>query len=223
MLSRPPNISLALSTLSLTWPVLFFSIPCWIKLRALANFSIFSFCSLRSWRMSLQPTPPKETLDFLFLKVLSWISMNNFTSASCVEKLVGIVGNGYTLAPQSYSSSLRSNLCLADPGIQGRAGLFGATQTPMSVFNTHFLIEVPKGVAPYIALHTTSAELSSHQPRFLMGRKDTTRWRTLPVGYHTGAISWTVLSRRLQRFCSVLPWNSIHQFALSSIQERVRL
>ena len=41
----------------------------------------------------------------------------------------------------------------------------------MSVFKTHFLIKFPKELAPDPARHTTSAELSSHQPRFLMDRE----------------------------------------------------
>ena len=46
-----------------------------------------------------------------------------FTSASCVEERVGIVGNGCTLGPKSYPSSLRPNLRLAGPGIHGQTGL----------------------------------------------------------------------------------------------------
>ena len=41
-----------------------------------------------------------------------FLSMSSFTSASCVMEPVGIVGIGYTLGPQSYSSSPRLNLCL---------------------------------------------------------------------------------------------------------------
>ena len=38
------------------------------------------------------------------------------------------------------------------------------------VCNTHYLIKVPKGLAPDPVGHTTSAELGSHQPRLLVGR-----------------------------------------------------
>ena len=40
-----------------------------------------------------------------------------------------------------------------------------ATQAPTPVFNTHYLIKVPKGLAPDPAWHTTSEELGLHQPR----------------------------------------------------------
>ena len=52
-----------------------------------------------------------------------FLSINSFISASCVEERVGIVGNGYTLRPQSYPSSLRPNLRLAGPGMHGRIEL----------------------------------------------------------------------------------------------------
>ena len=38
------------------------------------------------------------------------------------------------------------------------------------MFNTHYLIKVPKGLASDPAWHPTSAELGSHQPRHLVGR-----------------------------------------------------
>ena len=48
VLSIPLNTSVASLTLSLTWPGLFVSMPYWITLRALGNFSIFLLCSFRS-------------------------------------------------------------------------------------------------------------------------------------------------------------------------------
>ena len=42
-------------------------------------------------------------------------------------------------------------------------------QAPTPVFNTHYLIKVPKGLAPDPAPLTTSAKLGSHQPRLLVG------------------------------------------------------
>ena len=58
-----------------------------------------------------------------FPTVLSIKSIQFFTSASHVEEHVGIVGNGCTLGPKSYSNSLRPNLCLAGPRIYRRTGL----------------------------------------------------------------------------------------------------
>ena len=58
VLSIPLNTSVASQTLSLTWPGLFLGIPCWITLRALFNFSIFTLCSFRSWRTSFHPSTP---------------------------------------------------------------------------------------------------------------------------------------------------------------------
>ena len=58
VLSIPLNTSVAALALSLTCPGLFLSIPCWITLRALANFSIFTLCSFRSWRTSFHPSAP---------------------------------------------------------------------------------------------------------------------------------------------------------------------
>ena len=45
-----------------------------------------------------------------------------------------------------------------------------AIQAPTPVFNTHYLIKVPKGLALDPAWHTTSAELGSQQPHLLVGR-----------------------------------------------------
>ena len=45
-----------------------------------------------------------------------------------------------------------------------------ATQAQTPVFNTHYLIKVPKGLAPDPTRHTTSAELGSQQPRLLVSR-----------------------------------------------------
>ena len=45
-----------------------------------------------------------------------------------------------------------------------------ATQAPTPMFNTNYLIKVPKGLVPDPPLHRTTAELGSHQPRLLLGR-----------------------------------------------------
>ena len=79
------------------------------------RFFIFSFCSLRNWRTSFHPSAPGEESKSTFPTVLSNKSINLFTSASSVEGRVGIVGNGCTLGPKSYHSSLRPNLRLAGP------------------------------------------------------------------------------------------------------------
>ena len=123
VLSISLNTSVASFTESLTKPVLFLSIPCWITLRALANFSISSFCSFRSWRTSSHPSAPGEAPKSTFPTIFSFFSINLFTSASSVEERVEIVGNGCTLGPKSYPSSLRSDLRLAGPGIHGHTGL----------------------------------------------------------------------------------------------------
>ena len=113
VLSIPPNTSVASFTLSVTWRGLFLSIPCWMTLRALSNFSIFSFCSFRSWKTSFHPSAPEEASKSSFPIVLLPVSINLFTSASCVEDRIGIVGTRCTLEPKSYPSSLRPNLRLA--------------------------------------------------------------------------------------------------------------
>ena len=70
------------------------------------------------------------------------------------------------------------------------------------MFNTHYLIKVPKEEAPDPAWHT------------ILGRaRPTSTWRpcgpgktplgdeVLPVGCHTETIVWTVFGHRLQRLC----------------------
>ena len=57
------NTSVSSLTLSFTCPGLFLSITCWITLRALANFSIFTFCSFRSWRTSFHPSASGEVCE----------------------------------------------------------------------------------------------------------------------------------------------------------------
>ena len=81
--------------------------------RAIFCRLVISLCCFTSWSMSFNPSSPGRCLYTLFI----------FNSASCVEERVGIVGNGYTLGPQSYPSSLRPNLRLDGPGIHGRTGL----------------------------------------------------------------------------------------------------
>ena len=120
VLSIPLNTSVALFTLSSTWPRLFLSIPYWMTLRALAKFSSFLLCSLRSWRTSFHPKSHPSPLSPQLLILNPYIFV---TSASCVEERVGIVRNGCTLGPESYSSSLKPNLRLAGPGIHGRTWL----------------------------------------------------------------------------------------------------
>ena len=48
--------------------------------------------------------------------------------------------------------------------------LYPFCQKSTGNINKHYLIKVPKGLAPDPARHTTSAELCSHQPRLLVGR-----------------------------------------------------
>ena len=117
------NTSEASFTLSFTWPGLFLRISCWMTLKALDNVSIFSLCSLRSWRTSFYPSAPGEAPKSTFLTVFTLESIHLFTSTSRVEERVGIVGNGCTLGQKSYPSSLRPNLRLAGPGIHRQTGL----------------------------------------------------------------------------------------------------
>ena len=110
-------------SLSVTWRGLFLSISCCMMLRALANLSIFSFCSFRSWRTSLHPSASGEAPKYTFPIVFSKVSIKFFTSASYVEERVGIVGNECILGPKSYPSSLRPNLRLDGHRIHGQTGL----------------------------------------------------------------------------------------------------
>ena len=110
-------------TLSLTWQGFFLSILGCMMLRVLANLSTFSFCSFRSWRTSFHPSAPAEAPNSTFPTVFSVKSLNIFTSASCVEERVAIVGNRCTLGPKSYSSSLRPKTRLGGSGIHRQTGL----------------------------------------------------------------------------------------------------
>ena len=74
--------------------------------------------SLSSWRSIQVHFPHGFVFEF----------KNPFTSSSCVEEWVGIVGNGCTLGPKSYPSSLRPKLRLAGPGIHGQTGHHSATK-----------------------------------------------------------------------------------------------
>ena len=81
LLSISLNTSLASLTLSLTWPGLFLSIPCWMTLRALANFSDYLFCSLRSWRTSFHPSASGEAPKSLSAAVVPGVDAK---TAACV-------------------------------------------------------------------------------------------------------------------------------------------
>ena len=78
VLSIPPNTSAASFTESFTKPGLFLSIPFCITLRALASFSIFSFCSFRSWRTSFHPSAPEGAPKSSFPTFLNFFSINLF-------------------------------------------------------------------------------------------------------------------------------------------------
>ena len=117
--------SAASPTLVLMVIRVFWRIPSWITSRAKPSSSTFLLCFFRSWRISFNLPKESRSLHFpcFFACFFVFLSMNSFTSASCVEKRVGIVGNGYTLGPLTYLSSLRSNLDLAGSGIHGRRNL----------------------------------------------------------------------------------------------------
>ena len=189
-------------TLSFRWPGLFLSIPCWMTLRALASFYIFSLCSFRSWMLSFYPSAPEEAPKFTFPTVLS--VKYGFTSVSCVEERVGIVENGCTLGPKSYPSSLRLNLRLAGPGIHRQTGVALSNTGSDTCVQYALPDQGHEGVAPDPTWHTTSAELESHQPRLLVGRgRHHSATKHSQLGVHTGSIVWTVLGHRLRRLCSV--------------------
>ena len=212
VLSIPFNTSVASFTLSFTWPGLFLYIPCWMTLRALANFSIFALCSLRSWRTSFDPSAPVEAPKSTFPTVFVIKSINLFTSASCVEDRVGIVGNGCTLEPKSYPSSLRPNLRLAGPGIHGQTELARSKTGSDTCVQYALPDQGPEGAGSWsqMAHHLGRARLTSASPPRGPG-KTPLGDEALPVGCHTGTIVWTVLGHRLRRLCSVpqeIPYTS---------------
>ena len=198
------NTSVVSFTLSLTWPGLFFSTPCWIMLRALANFSIFSFCSLWSWRTSFHRSAPGEAPKSTFPTVFKFASINLFTSASCVEERVGIVGNRCTLGPKTYPSSLRPNLRLAGPGILGQTGLARSNTCSDTCVQYALRYQGAEGAGSWsrMAHHLSRARLTSASPPRGSGKTPLSD-EALPVRFHTETIVWTVLGHRLQRLCSV--------------------
>ena len=72
--------------------------------------------------MSFHPPAPEQAAKLTFPRVFIFKSIIFFTSGSCVEERVRIVGNGCTLGPKSYPSSLRPKLCLVRSGIHGQTG-----------------------------------------------------------------------------------------------------
>ena len=62
-------------------------------------------------------------LDFVESSCGSVVTQSNHLWKVPVERIVEIVGNGCTLGPQSYPSSLKSNLRSARLGIHGRTRL----------------------------------------------------------------------------------------------------
>ena len=200
VLSIPLNTSVASFTLSFTWPGLFLSIPCWMTLRALANISIFLLCSLRSWRTSFHTSAPGEAPKSTFPTVVSFKSISLFTSASCVEVRVGIVGNGFTLGPKSYPSSLRPNHRLVGPGIYGRTRL-ARSSTGSDTCVQYALPDQGSEMAgswSRMAQHLGRARLTSASPPRGPGKAPLGD-EALAVGCHTETISWTVFGHRLRR------------------------
>ena len=140
-------------------------------------------------RASIQQPPKKPltpcTPKFYFHKL--------FTSASCVEERVGIVGNGYILRPHSYPSSLRPDLRLSGPRIHGRTRLArGNTDSDVCV-QYALPDQGPKGagswsrMAPYLG----RAKLTSASPPHGSGETPP-GGGALSVGSHMGTISWTL-------------------------------
>ena len=179
-------------TLPLKWPGLFLSIPCWMTLRALANFSIFSFCFFRCWRMSFHPSAPGEVPQSTFPTVFNFKSIDLFIS--------------------TYSSSLRPTLRLAGPGIHRQTGL-ARSNTGSDICVQYALPDQgPKrsGSWYHMAHHVGRARLTSASPPRGPGETPLS-YEALSVGYHTETIVWTFLGYRLRRFCSVpqeIPYTS---------------
>ena len=201
------HISVASFTLSVPWQGLFLSIPCWMMLRALANLSIFTFYSFRSWRTSFNPSAPEEAPKSTFPAIISFESINCFTSASCVEKRVGIVENRSTLGPKSHPpSSLRPNLRLAGPEMYGQTGLPGSNTGSDTCVQYALPDQGPEGAGSWsrMTCRLGRARLTLTLPPRGPG-KTPLGDEALPVGCHTEPPFglFLVIGHRLQRLCSV--------------------
>ena len=96
------------------------------------------------------------------------------------------------------------------------------------MFNTHYLIKVPKGLAPDPAWHTTSEELGSDQPRLLLGRGrhhsttkysqwDTIRKRSFGLFLVTDCRGFAVSPRRFHTPIRSAPHSRESPFIRSSL------
>ena len=116
---------------------------------AVPSFSIFSLCCFRRWRRTLHPPAPKGASISLFPLLFVKLSINRFTSASCVERRVGVVRNGCTLGPKSYPSSRRPNLRLADSRIHGQIGLAWSNTGSDTCVQYALLDQSPEGTGSW--------------------------------------------------------------------------
>ena len=174
--------------------------------------------------MSFNPPSPERVSPSFFPLFFCFTFISKFTSALCVEQRVGIVGNGYTLGPQPYPSSLRPSIRLAGPGKHGQTGLARSNTGSDTCVQYALPDQGPEGAGSRsrMAHHLGRAKLTLVSPHYISG-KTPFGDGALPVGRHTGATDWAVLSRRLRRFCSVLPGDSIYKINRSSMQERLCL
>ena len=174
-----------------------------MTLRALANFSIFSLFSLKNWRTSFHPSASEKAPESTFPTVFKFKAINLFTSASCVEERVEIVGNGCTLGLKCYPSSLRSNLRLSGPRIHGQTGLARSNTGSDTCIQYVLPDQGLKGAGSWSRMthhldkaRPTAASHPRGPGKIPLGDE------ALPVGCHTETIVWTVFGHRLWRLCS---------------------
>ena len=142
------------------------------------------------------PSPLSPRFSFFIPLIL-------FTSASCVEKRVGIIGNECTLGPKSYPISMRPNLRLAGPGIYGQTKLARSNTGSDTRVQYALSDQGPTGAGSrsHMTHHLGRARLTLTSPPRRPGKTPLSD-KALPVGCHMETIIWTVLGHRLRRLCS---------------------
>ena len=158
------------------------------------------------------PQPPDRAPSRVPRRHPPFWGPGGITSASCVEELVGIVGNGCTLGPKSYLSSLKPNLRLAGPGIHGQTGLARSDTGSDTCVQYALSDQCPEGAGSWsrMAHHLGRARLRSALPPRGPGKP--LGDEALPEGCHTRTIVRTVLRHRLRRLCSApqeIPYTSL--------------
>ena len=144
--------------------------------------------------------------DSLFPKDFFWLSIHYFTSASCVDEQVGILGNGCTLGPQSYPAFPRPNLLAASPGIHWRIRLAHGNADSDVCVQYALPDQDPEGAGSWFRIaHSLGRDKLTSASPFHGSGKAPLGGGALPVECHTEAISWADLSRRLRWFYNVPP------------------